>query len=116
MATTRKSTSRPRPVRAVGDSPAPVAINLDTLEREDGVEVPFAAVVGGKRLVFSDPQDADWQDLVDLDDPDTFAEICLQGEDRKHFLETRMPAWKMNELMKAFQQHYGLGNRGNASA
>lgn len=114
MATRKPAGSNVRKLQS--DKPAPISLNLDTLERENGVEVPFVAVIGGKTLVFSDPAEQPWQDLMDLDDPEEFARMCLSEDDRGHFLEHPLEAWKMNELLRAFQAHYGLGDRGNASA
>lgn len=103
-------------VSSISDKPAEVSINLDTLEREQGPTKPYIAVLDGKRLVFSDPTEIPWQDLVDLNDPDEFARLCLPEGDRETFLETPVPAWKMQALMKGFRDHYGMGNLGNDDA
>lgn len=102
-----------RAARAVKDSK--VALNLDTLEREDKHE-EFAAVIGGKRIVFTDAADLDWQVLAQLDSPEDFVEYCTTDEDRKHIYETSIPGWKFKALWEGYQAHYGLGSPGNARA
>jgi hypothetical protein len=100
----------------VSDTPADVTINLDTLEREHGPAAPFVAYLGGKRLVFEDPQEIPWQDLLHLDDPEEFARLCLPEGQREHFLKHKVEAWKMNALMRGFKEHYGMGSLGNDDA
>lgn len=117
MATTRKTTTTRRsPVRAVADSPDPVSLNLDTYESEDPT-TPFVVVVGGKRLTFNDPMEISWQELVELNDPEEFARLCLNEKDREHFLEYPLSGRKMNVLMTRFREHFGLTrNPGEAGA
>ena len=109
--TTRK-TAQPRRL-ASADRATGVTLNLDTYEFEGERPEPFVAVVGGKRLVFSDPMLMDWQDAADVNDPFELAEQCLSEADKKHFLEHRMPMHKLKKLVDAYQEHYGLGSPGN---
>lgn len=83
--------------------------DLDTLERE-GARDPFVVRVGGAEVTFLDPQELDWQDLTGADqgDPKQFLGIVLGDKDRDIFFSERLPAWKLNELMKAYLKHYGL--------
>lgn len=114
----RKSAARkPASVSRINsDTPAGVKLNLDTYEHEAERPEPFAVVVGGKRIILNDPFYLDWQDAADVDDPFELAEKCMSEEDREHFLETRLPMWKLQKLVEAYQEHYGLGSRGNVSA
>lgn len=110
MAAQRKT---PRTATANGDSPS-VDFNLDTFELE--AERPFAFVLGGRRIQLKDPNHIDWHDLADIDGPVELANICMGEEDREFFLEHPLPTGKLNELMRRFQKHTGIGNRGNADA
>lgn len=118
MATTRKSAARkPAAVRPIRDTPADITFNADTYEREQGPDKPYVVVIGGRPLTFVDPQEIPWQDLMDLDDPETFAGTTLEDEDdRKHFLETPLKTGVMLEVMRRYREHYGLGNQGNVGA
>lgn len=107
---------KPRSVRAVNDAGGDIDLNLDTYEREGGPTKPFSAVVNGRKITMHDPQNVPWQKLVDLDNPDDFAELVIAEEDREAFLDEPLEAWKMNLLMERFRQHYGLGDPGNAGA
>lgn len=92
-----------------------VALNLDTLERE-GAKGPFIFTHAGRRWMMSDPQAVDWQKLLRaLRDPVFFLHQVLPADDRDSFFDTEMPIWKLNALMSAYQQHYGLPEPGNAS-
>ena len=115
--TTRKPSSRARALSAVdGDTPGGVDFNMDTYEREGERPKPFTTVIGGRRIVLSDPTNLDWQDLADMDDPFELADKCMRPEDRDYFLEHRAPAYKLQAMAQAFQKHYGMGNAGNAGA
>ncbi len=90
------------------------ALDLDKLEREGAVG-PFDFVLDGKRFMMSDPQEVDWQDLLSaMQNPTMFFRLVLPAEDQPEFFRTRLPSWKMNKLMAAYQDHYGLPNAGNA--
>ncbi|MFG3710883.1 hypothetical protein [Micromonospora sp. NPDC047730] len=92
-----------------------VALDLDTLERE-GAKDPFTFRHGGKRFMMSDPQEIDWQKLlVALRDPVFFMTLALPADDREEFFSLDMPSWKMNRLVKAYSEHYGLPSPGEAA-
>lgn len=117
MATSPRASRAKSNVTPIADKPAPVAINLDTLELEKGNDVPFVAVIAGKRLTFTDPTEIPWQDLAGLENPYEFADVALEDEgERETFLETRVPVKKIQALMKAYRDHYGLGEAGNGDA
>lgn len=99
------------------DKPAPIALNLDTLEREGGATEPFAVVLGGERLLLSDPAEVDWQKLLAaLRDPYVFFRLVIPPDDHEVFFGTAMPGWKMNKLMESYMAHYGLQSPGEANA
>jgi hypothetical protein len=94
---------------------AQVALNLDTIEREDKHE-EFAAVIGGKRIVFTDAADLEWDVLENMDSPSDFIDNCTTEEDRKHVYAAHLEAWKFKALWEAYQAHFGLSSPGNARA
>ena len=108
--------SRKPAAKTATDLPANVALNLDTYELEDNERGPFTFVLGGKPITLIDPRQVAWQDLADIDSPYGFAEACMTEKDREHFLEHRLPAGKLNELMRRFRAHYGMGEPGNSGA
>lgn len=97
------------------DKPAPVSLNLDTLERE-GAPGPFAVVFAGKHVTFTDAMEVDYHDLLTLaqGDPDKFFDVVLAPEDAEHFRTNKFPMWKLRTLVESYQTHYGIdpGNLG----
>lgn len=94
----------------------PAALDLDKLERQGGTPIPFDFIHEGKRYMMSDPQEVDWQDLISaMSNPHTFFRLVLPPEDRQAFFSVRMPSWKMNVLMRKYQDHYGLPDAPNAA-
>lgn len=116
MATPRKPAVKKTGTAALGriDSGA-VQFSLDTFEREKTYEL-FAADLGGKRIVMTDPAELEWQDLAELDDPVEFIELCMSDEDREYLLSLRLKAWQLEGLMAAYMTHYGVGSRGKGVA
>ena len=107
------ATGRPTPLKnAKGPQ---VALNLDTLEREEQFE-EFAAVIDGKRIVFTDAADIAWDVLETMDSPSEFIDECTTEEDRAHIYAAKLPAWKFKALWESYQTHYGLTSPGNARA
>lgn len=92
---------------------SPVALDLDKMERE-GAPGPFDFTLEGRRYIMSDPQEVDWQDLLSaMQNPVMFFRLVLPPDDQRAFFQTRLPSWKMNKLMTAYQDHYGLPTAGN---
>lgn len=91
------------------DKPAAPAINLDSLKRDFTPE-PFAVVLGGKRFVFSDALDLDWQDLTLAlgTSPRALFRLIVPADDQDQFFATDLPTWKMRALMDAYVKHYRL--------
>lgn len=95
--------------------PKDIVLNLDTLEREQSeVKPEFAIVIGGKRIVFEDAANLEWDVLEQMDSPSDFIAETLSDEDRKALMDAKLPGWKFKALWDAYQAHYGLGSRGNA--
>jgi hypothetical protein len=92
-----------------------VALNLDTLERED-IHEEFAVVIDGKRIVFTDAADIAWDVLETMDSPSEFVDECTSEEDRAHIYAAKLPAWKFKALWEGYQAHFGLSSPGNARA
>jgi len=99
--------------------PAPVdyrrpAIDLDKLERE-GAREPFDFVLKGRRYLMADPKEVDWQDLVTaMSNPVMFFRLVMPADDRDEFFRAELPSWKMDKLLEAYLDHYGLPNVPNA--
>lgn len=101
---------------ATPDKPAPISLNLDSLERE-GAPGPFVVVLGGDRYEFTDAQEIDWQELQSvLTDPATFFRKVLPGEQGKKFLAQKIATFKLRKLMDAYREHFGLVEPGEAAA
>lgn len=102
---------------AAADTALPVSLDLDALEREGERPGPFLFQHEGQTFNMMDPQDIDWQDLLSgLRNPALFIRFAMSVQDQKRFFSLRVPGWKMNKLMKAYQDHYGIPDLGNANA
>lgn len=110
----RKAAMAAEPVVAKID-PASVALDLDSLERED-CPPPFDSLIGGRVYTFKDPQDVDWQDLLaSMSNPVMFIRKVLPPEDHVAFFTTPLPNWKMSRLMEKYMEHFGLPSLPNAA-
>lgn len=105
----------PDPATDASTARRPVSIDLDALERE-GAALPFDFVLGGRRYLMSDPKEVDWQDLISaMANPLMFFRLVLPPEDRSEFFTTKLATWKMDKLINAYLEHYGLPNLPNAA-
>lgn len=93
-----------------------IAFNLATAEREKTYEPFVVALPDGETVTLNDPRDLDWKDLVSIENPPDFFRLCLSEDDKAKFRKAPIPGWALNQLMEAFQIHYGLGNAGNGVA
>jgi hypothetical protein len=94
-----------------------VTFDLDALEREGAVAEQFTFQYEGESFTMLDPQDIDWQNLLSgLRNPALFIRFAMPMEAQKRFFAKQVPAWKMNKLMAAYQEHYGIPDLGNANA
>jgi hypothetical protein len=90
------------------DTPAPISLNLDSLERE-GAPGPFVVVLGGDRYTFLDAQEIDWQDLqAALGDPRTFLRLVLPEGQGAKFLSLKVATHKIRRLIDNYREHFGL--------
>jgi hypothetical protein len=94
-----------------------VALDLDALEREGAVLEPFTFKYDGETYHMLDPQEIDWQNLLSgLRNPALFVRFAMPVTEQSKFFGKQVPAWKMNALMEAYQQHFGIPDLGNANA
>ena len=101
------ATPRTTPARAAA---APVALNLDTLEREGAEIPPFVINVAGKRVTLLSIEDIDWQLAASLSEerPHQFFEAVVPEANYEDFIKAKFPLWKMRVLTKEYRAHYGL--------
>jgi hypothetical protein len=91
--------------------------DLDALEREGAVSEAFTFQYEGEQFEMLDPQEIDWQNLLSgLRNPALFIRFAMPLDAQKRFFAKQVPAWKMNKLMAAYQEHYGIPDLGNANA
>lgn len=90
----------------------PVDFDLDAAQRPaDKVKSTFVARIGGREIEFADPETLDWKDLLGIDEPVGFLRYSVSEDDRLHLLAQEMPAWKLGQLMEAYQIHYGFEDK-----
>ena len=94
------------------DEPTNLALDLDAEERRPAdVKEPFKVKVAGRVITFIDPEELDWQDLLDINKPTDWLHYSLSREDRQHLYEQRLPGWKLNKLIEAFMAWYNIEAR-----
>lgn len=105
---------RTTPRKATGPKvAAPTSIDLDTLERPDDPG-PFTVTHGGNSYEFVDAQELDYRELVDLMVAAGNGDIVgamggmIREDDQDEFWETKIPAWKLNALIKGYLAHYKI--------
>lgn len=84
-----------------------VHLNLDTLEREREYET-FTPVINGRAIQMIDPNDLDWRDLINIEDPSHFLRYAIAEDDKAWLREQAIPGWKFAKLIEGYVQHYGL--------
>lgn len=92
-----------------------IHLNLDKLDGEGDVE-PFAVIFGAKRYVLPNPQDMDWnvileaQQLYGNGDAKKAIGMILDEKDRDSFFDpkNRMTPRKLTAFFTAYNAHYGL--------
>ena len=106
--------TRTTPVSKIADR-SPVALDLDSLERENAPK-PFTIRLGGRKVTLIDLRDLDWQEAAALspDRPFQFVEAVVAEEDQEFFLSQKISLWKMENFASAYRTHYGLGDEGNS--
>ena len=102
----------------------PVVLDLDTLDAEGKSTtttdvVPYVFKVAGKPFTVADLAGLDWQDLTELGaDVKSDLRLMLGEEQFEAFYAIRgIPPWKLEQLVRSFIAHYGLGGlpEGDAS-
>lgn len=100
----------------VTDLPQNVTLDLDAYERPaKDVKDPFTVKLGGEVITFKDPEDLDWQDLLDIEHPAHFLRYAVSREARQHILALEMPAHKFGKLMESYQTYFGLEEKMDAA-
>lgn len=96
----------------VRELPANVTLDLDAYERPaKDVKPDFTVKLGGRVITFKDPEEMDWQDLLDIEHPAHFLRYAVTAEERQHILALEMPAHKFGKLMDSYQQHFDLEDK-----
>lgn len=107
-------------VSKLGDKPARVDFNLDTLDMEGSV-APFVFVAGGHRFTVDSIEDHDWQELMAFEGADfaSTLKLMLGMEQYVIFTEIKgVSVRKIKPLLDAIQAHFGLPDtpEGDASS
>lgn len=89
-----------------------ISFDLDAEERDPkDVKEPFIARVQGRAVTMIDPEEIDWQDLLEITKPTDFLRYALTPEDRAYVSGLEMPAWKLGKLISAYSDYYGIEER-----
>jgi hypothetical protein len=89
--------------------PVNVDLDLDAFERP-ATEVipPYTVRLGGRTISMTNPDEIDWQDLLDIRDPVQFLRYSCSREDFQFILSFKLPGYKMAKLMEAYQTHFKI--------
>ena len=85
-------------------------LDLDALERPDAPE-PFTVRLGGRTYTLLATDDVDYRELrhgfeaVARGEFDPWIRALLAEKDREAFFANRVPAFKLNELFRAYNAH-----------
>jgi hypothetical protein len=83
--------------------------DLDSYEVPDKEKrEPFTIQLNGELLTFTDPQDAEWEELLNITGPHEFVRLCLSEEDLQKLYDAQLSSRKFNALLEAFERHYGI--------
>ena len=99
-----------------------VALDLDKLEREGEQPEPFTFRHHDRVFTLSDPFEIDYKDIVELGSTGEFGQALmirrLLGEEQYDALVKAgpLPQWKIEPLVDAWTEHYGMPGPGEASA
>jgi len=92
-------------------------LNLDSIEKERTAGV-FSIEIDGRQVEFLDASDVDWRDLINLGsvgDPYTWLESIMSDEDFQWILGQSFEGWKLERILREYQEHYGVDAAPNAS-
>lgn len=91
----------------VSSLPESFDFDLDSWEPDaKDLKEPLKIKLGGRVVVFSDPRDRPWQDLVALENPVQFIRVCTSQEDREHIMAQQFSSRKLDALMTKFMEHF----------
>lgn len=92
-------------------------LDLDALERKDPPK-PFHVTLGGQQYELIDPQAAPWQDLMDTSSLSAIIRLTVEEDRRDEFTAAlqKLPAWKVEQLSKAYTEHFKLTSSPEAPA
>ncbi len=92
-------------------------LNLDGIEKERTAGT-FSIELNGRKLDFLDASDVDWRDLINLGnvgDPYTWLESIMSKEDFQWILGQSFEGWKLEKILREYQDHYGVDAAPNGS-
>jgi hypothetical protein len=95
-----------------------VVFDVNALERE-GAPTPFDVKLGTKRYRLVDPPELSVNDFLGITaNPASFLAAAVAKKDRQSFIDAllTMPAWKVNAVVKAYREHFGLPEPGESDA
>jgi hypothetical protein len=98
-----------------------VDFDLDKLEREGDQPEPFTFRHGGREFTLADPVEIDYRDIVEMGESALGQALIIKrllGEDQYEALVEAgpLPQWKIEPLLRAWQEHYGQPSLGEAAA
>ncbi len=104
---------------AVRREPRPddFTLDLDSIEKERTAGV-FSVKIGDRAVDFLDASDVDWRDLINLGsvgDPYTWLESIMSKEDFQWILGQSFEGWKLEKILREYQEHYGVDAAPNGS-
>lgn len=92
---------------------AKINLNLDAFERSARPE-PFSIVLGGQPYQLRDVTDVDYRELLDgyraaqTGNPEPLIRTVVRRQDHDRFFANRLPAYKLQALFVAYNEHYGV--------
>lgn len=91
----------------------PVNVDLDLDAEDEGYEPrpPYQVRIGGKVISLTDPEEIDWQDLMDVENPVNLLRYALNDEDRTHLYGLGLPARKLTKLVEGYMKHFGMDEK-----
>lgn len=87
-------------------------LDLDNYQKPAEAQIPdFKVKLGDRVVVFTNPDEIDWKDLLDITDPVQFIRFSCSKEDREFIFSADLPGYKMSALMEAYQTHFKIDDR-----
>lgn len=96
----------------VKNLPEPIDFDLDAYERPAEEVIPdFRIKVGGRVVVMTSPDELDWKDLLEIQDPVNFLRHAVSAEDRNHILSIKLSGHQFGKLMESYYAHFHIEER-----